>query len=470
MPERMSAGRRLAFTAGAPGFLAIDRVVSGILLYFYLPPPDRGLEPQVPEETFFGAFTAFGLAMIIARTVESLAAPVIGHASDRSRSRWGRRRSFMLCGFLPMVGLPLLAYWPPQAAGSPANVVWLTVLLSVFYVFSSMYTGPHAALVPEIARSDDERAKLSRLMALAAFPMAALLMAWPRGLDWGREAGIGATESIRWIVVVLAAMSFVLCAIPFFAIDEHRFTPSAPSQLSMREALASTLRNRPFLVFLAAHILFALAASLIFPVLPYIATVLLGRSEGFAFELGASLGGMLAVGYAVAPRLAARLGPKNLMVGCFALFAVASASLGLIRPDVPGGPHDSWNLAVAFVAMGAMGLPLSGVSVLPNVLLGQLIDDDERRTGTNRSAVFLGVVRAFDKWAFGLAAAVIAFLFARFGKAPAEPLGVLLVGPIGGVAGLLSALLFTRFPNVRVSGGVTGGERVADRERAPESK
>jgi Na+/melibiose symporter-like transporter len=100
-----------------------------------------------------------------------------------------------------------------------------------------------------------------------------------------------------------------------------------------------------------------------------------------------------------------------------------------------------------------MGLPLAGVSVLPNVLLGHLIDDDARHTGTNRSAVFLGVVRAFDKWAYGLAAAVIAFLFARFGKSPAEPLGVLLVGPIGGAAGLLSALLFTRFPNVRASGG-----------------
>jgi Na+/melibiose symporter-like transporter len=130
----------------------------------------------------------------------------------------------------------------------------------------------------------------------------------------------------------------------------------------------------------------------------------------------------------------------------------------LPRSAVPGGPHDSWNLTVAFVALGAMGLPMAGVSVLPNVLLGQLIDDDARRTGTNRSAVFLGVVRAFDKWAHGLAAAVIAFLFARFGKAPAEPLGVLLVGPIGGVAGLLSALLFTRFPNVRAAGGVAESE------------
>jgi GPH family glycoside/pentoside/hexuronide:cation symporter len=446
----MSRPRRLAFAAAAPGFVAIERVVTGILLYFYLPPPGRGLDPQVPEATFFGALTAFGLAMIIARSVDSVASLVVGHASDRSRSRWGRRRSFMLYGLVPMVGLPLLAYWPPQAAGSPLNVVWLTVLLSLFYIASTMYTGPYGALVPEIARSDDERAKLSRLMALASFPMAGLLMAWPRAIDWGRAAGLSATESIRWTVVFLAATSFVLCVIPFFAIDERRFAPSAPANLSIREAVASTLRDRAFLVFLAAHILFALATSLIFPVLPYFATVLLGRSEGFAFDLGASLGGMMAVGMAVMPRLVDRVGSKPIMVGCFGLFAAASAALGLIRPDVPGGPDDAWNLAVAFAALGAMGIPLAGISILPNVLLGQLIDDDARRTGTNRSAIYLGIVRAFDKWAYGLAAALIAFLFARFGKAPGEPLGVLLIGPIGGAVALLSAGLFTRFPNVRV--------------------
>jgi GPH family glycoside/pentoside/hexuronide:cation symporter len=387
--------------------------------------------------------------MIVARTVDSVASLVVGHASDRSRSRWGRRRSFMLFGILPMVGVPLLAYWPPWSAGSHFNVVWLTLLLSVYYVFSSMYTGPHAALIPEIARSDDERARLSRLMALAAFPMAALLMAWPRGLDWGRAAGLDATESIRWIVIVLAVTSLALCSIPFLAIDEKRFSPSAPSDLSLKEALASTLRNRSFLVFLVAHLLFALATSLIFPALPYFATVLLGRSEGFAFDLGASLGGMMAVGFAVVPRLSKRVGPKPIMIGSFGLFALASASLGLIRPDVPGGPNDSWNLAVAFTALGAMGVPLAGVSMLPNIFLGQLIDDDARRTGTNRSAVFFGVVRAFDKWAYGLAAAMIAFLFARYGKAPDQPLGVLLIGPIGGVVGIASALLFTRFPKLR---------------------
>jgi GPH family glycoside/pentoside/hexuronide:cation symporter len=450
MAEKMSTKRQLAYAAGAPGFASIDHVVGTMLLYFYLPPPGRGLVSQLPQETLFGPLTAFGIAMLIARTVDSVASPLIGHASDLSRSRLGHRRAFMLFGLLPMLALPLLAYWPPSDVGGAINAVWLTGVLSCYYVFATMYSGPHGALIPEIARSDEERARLTRLLALCAFPMAGLLMAWPRGIDWGREVGMAPTESMRAIVIVLALVAFVLCSIPLFAIDERRFTERIePEPLSLRESLASVLANRPFRIFLGAHVLFASAASLIFPMLPYLATVMLGRSEGFAFDLSASLGLMIALGYAIVPRLLGWLRPKRILLISFAIFGAAAAALGMIEPSGPGQPQDVWNLAIAFTSLGVMGLAIAGVSLLPNVLVGQLIDEDAARGGTNRSALFLGVMRAFDKWAFGLSAATIAYLFVRFGNGPDTPLGVQLVGPIAAALGLSAALVLARFPEER---------------------
>jgi Na+/melibiose symporter-like transporter len=86
------------------------------------------------------------------------------------------------------------------------------------------------------------------------------------------------------------------------------------------------------------------------------------------------------------------------------------------------------------------------------VLIGQIIDEDARRTGASRSAMFLGVEEAVRKYILGLAAALIAFLFAQFGKSTEEPLGVLLVGPLGAIAGLASTLLFALLPAVRADG------------------
>ena len=449
MPERMSTARQIAYATGGPGFFAIDITVGAILLYFCLPPENRGLEAQVPEVVFLGFLTAFGVATIVARAVDSIATPLIGHASDRSRSAWGRRRSFMIYGFVPMLGIPLLAYWPPGAAGSVVNAVWIAVLLCFYFVCAAMYTAPYYALVPEIARTDEERANLTRLMALVSFPMGGILMAWPMGLDLGREAGLAPTESIRWMVVALVAAGSLLCAIPFFAIDERRFTVSTPSSLSLLEALRQTLRNRIFLIFLAAHSVFILGASLVLPLSPYIATVLLGRSEGFGAYLGISLGGMLALGYAVVPELRRRFGARRTVIGCVGLFLLASGCLGLIHPDAPGGAYDFSNLALAYTAFGGIGFSIAGIHIVTRVLLGRIIDEDARRSGASRSAMFLGVEEALRKYMLGLAAALIAFLFVQFGKSTQEPLGVLLVGPIAALAGLASAILFALLPKGR---------------------
>ena len=448
MAERMSSLRRLAYAAGSPGYVSVNHAVGGMLLYFYLPPPDRGLVAQVPQATLLGPLTAFGIAMLVARAVDSVASPLVGYLSDRSRSRFGRRRAYMLRGFLPMLAFPMLAYWPPARAGSLLNVVWLTLVLCCYFVAATMYSGPHAALVPEMAHSDDERARLTRLLALCAFPMAGLLMAWPRCIDWGRAAGMTPTESMRWIVVGVVVVAFVLCLVPFFAIDEARFVARAdPSRFSVGEELSSLAGNRPFVIYLCASILFGIGGGLIFPILPYLSTVLLGRSEGFAFDLGASLGGMIGVGYAVVPRLLSWLRPKIILRISFSVYAVAAAALGLLRPSSAGTPQDSFNLAIAFGSLGLMGLAISGVSLMPNVLVGQLIDEDAERSGANRSALFLGVTRAFDKWAFGISSALIAFLFARFGNGPENPLGVQLVGPIAAAAAAAAALVLARFPD-----------------------
>ena len=129
----------------------------------------------------------------------------------------------MLFGLLPMLVLPLLAYWPPSDVGGAINAVWLTGVLSCYYVFATMYSGPHGALIPEIARSDEDRARLTRLLALCAFPMAGLLMTWPRGIDWGREVGMAPTESMRAIVIVLAgAVTAYLCTFVWLSRDQKQ--------------------------------------------------------------------------------------------------------------------------------------------------------------------------------------------------------------------------------------------------------
>lgn len=451
MTEALSGRRRLAYALGNAGFMITDRIVVTIAVYFYLPPPGRGLESQVPTGVFGGVLTAFGLAMLLGRIVDSIADPVVGHGSDRSRSRFGRRRVFMMAGIAPMVAAPLLLFWTPGPPESPLNAVWLGGLLVVYFTAFTVYVGPYLALIPEIAETEAARVRLSRLLLLVAFPLGiGFGSTWTLWYDGFRGLGWSAADALRIVVVLATLVAAALCLAPILAVDERRLARSRPADLPLREAFRSTFENRAFRVYLVAQLAMIFGLNLVQPVLPYVATVLLGRDEALAAGLGLASFVTLLASLPFAVSAVTRFGPKRVMLVSLATFGATLLLLGGLRADVPGGPSDVRNLWLVWFACAAMGPSIAGLQVVPHVLIAQLIDEDERRTGANRAAMFYGMQGFLTKWMFGVSLWALTFLLARFGNAPSEALGVILVGPVAGVACLLAAALFARYPEAEL--------------------
>ncbi len=121
MLEPMPRGRRIAYALGAAGWQISDRIVIAIGIYFYLPPGDTNLVPQLSDKIFLGVLTAYSLARLLGGIVDSLADPLVGYASDRSCSRLGRRRLFMLVGVVPIVAAPACCWWVPSRPPSVSS-------------------------------------------------------------------------------------------------------------------------------------------------------------------------------------------------------------------------------------------------------------------------------------------------------------------------------------------------------------
>jgi GPH family glycoside/pentoside/hexuronide:cation symporter len=448
----VTLAQRIAYSLGNPGFNITGHIVVAIGIYYYLPPGDvADLSPQLGSAIYLGAFTAYGLARLIGGIVDSLADPFVGHWSDRSRSRLGRRRSFMIYGIVPMAVTPALLFWPPGEPGSSANFIALTILLAVYFVFFTTYVGPYLALMPEIARGQAERVALSRLFAVVGFPILVFLgPAWQLAVGVARDAGVSSEDAIRAIVVLLSLLAFVLCLAPILAVDERKLPRAVPADLSLREAVSLTVRNRPFLIYLSAQVLFILGVTMLQPLTPYLAEVVLGRDLGFASLLGIASVPSGVLGFVLAPRLVERLGPKGTIVASVTLMGLVLGSLALLEPDTPGGPHDAHNLIVVFTTMIVLGLAISAFLILPNVVIAQLIDCDEIHTGANRSAMFYGAQGLFTKWAYAASATIMSFLFTRYGNSQEEPLGILLVGPLAGALCIVSAGLYALYPERQV--------------------
>ena len=446
----LSLRQLILFVIGSPGWQITASIVVSIGIYFYLPPEGAGLPVLVSEEIFLGVLTAYGLARLIGGVVDSLADPFVGHYSDRSRSPRGRRRLFLIVGIVPMVAIPGLLFFPPGEPGSFSVFLFLTIMLSLYYIFFTIYVAPYLALIPEIARTEKERVALSRLRALVGGPIImAFGVLWLAGVGFFKNMGMDATSAVQTVVVISCVFSFICCICPILAIDESKLQVE-PSSLNMREALWTTLRNRPFLIYLFAQIIFILGITMTGPAVPYFARVILGRDEGFAALLALAMLPGIIIGFIFIHRVVDRIGTKGTLVATVFLLGITMLPYGLLTPSVPGQPGDTINLIVIIGLTSFKGLAIAGVMILPTVILGQLIDLDQAKTGANRAAMYYGVQGLLTKWVYAASAAIMSYLLSAYGRSAAEPLGVLLIGPVAGSFCLVASVFYSFYPEKQV--------------------
>lgn len=419
-------------------------------IYFYLPPEGAGLEALVNEEIFLGVLTAYGLARLIGGVVDSLADPIVGHYSDKSQSRFGRRRLFLIIGIVPMTVIPALIFFPPGEPGSFSIFVYLTTLLTLYCIFFTIYVTPYLALIPEIAKTESDRITLAQLRAAIGGPaIMAFGVLWLAGIDLLKGQGLSATAAVQTVVVISCVLSFVCSICPILAVDESRFS-SIPSSMNMRESLGVTLSNRPFITYLMAQIVFILGITMTGPAVPYFARVLLGRDEGFAALLSLVMLPGIVFGFIIIHWVVARIGVKPTLVASIFLLGLPMFPYALLTPSSPGEPGDMINLVVMVGLSIVKGFPIASIMILPTVILGQLIDLDEARTGANRAAMYYGVQGLFSKWVYAAAAAILSFLLSAYGRSAEEPLGVLLIGPVAGTFCVIAACLYMLYPEQQV--------------------
>ena len=118
--------------------------------------------------------------------------------------------------------------------------------------------------------------------------------------------------------------------------------------------------------------------------------------------------------------------------------------------SAPGDSHDFFNVTVILSLTAFKGLAIAGMMILPTVILGQLIDLDEARTGAGRSAMYYGVQGLMTKWVYAASATIMSFLLSAYGRSAAEPLGVLLIGPVAGGLCMISAVFYSFYPEQQV--------------------
>ena len=407
----------------------IDRIVITWLMYYYITPSDMG-EPLLKP-------VVFGSILFIGRLIDAVADPLVAYWSDNFKGNKGRRTPFLrwggICYFLVFIGL----FYPPVAGLSLVNTLYLTVFIGLYFLAFTLYVCPYLALLPELARTKEDRVDLSTLRAVFTLVGVAIALV---------GSGLLINQlGFRGMIWSLGFLGLILMYLPTL-IKEKDYAAGKPATLNLREAIATTFKNKAFCIYLIGNAAFWFGFNIVTLGLPFYVTVLLGLPEGETSIFFAATFGVAILVFPVVNILAKRIGAKLVMVGSMTLFSVILPFFFFLGGDV--GFLSAYNFS--FLIMGATGIPLASLFVLPDAIIASITDVDETISGQRREAMYFGVQGLVLKIIMGLSSLVTSLLLQFFGQTSASPLGVQLTGPFAALFIAVGALVFYKYPEEKV--------------------
>jgi GPH family glycoside/pentoside/hexuronide:cation symporter len=362
-----------------------------------------------------------GLAVGIPRIWDAVNDPLIGQYSDRIRTRWGRRRVLLLFGAVPL-GLSFMLMWFVPPFGQLGMLFYYAI---VFIVFDTAFTCVHVgfnALTPEITSDYDERSSLNgyRMVFSISGTLGAIILATV--LSWY----ISDSRALFMLLGIVLGLVSIIPPLIVFRITRERSAEQIPQALPLRQALASTLHNKPFRIVLGLYLLSWTTASILAAVLVYYANYYLQVPEQANFFVLVAMGSAILF-IPVCVWLARRLDKRQAFILGMLIWAVVLMLIYSL-------PADRVGLAYLLAALSGVGIATA--YVLPWSMIPDIIEHDQVRTGQRREGSYYSFASFFQKLATAIALWTMGLALAWTGYITPDPAGALPTQPASAVAAI----------------------------------
>ena len=404
---------KLAYGAGDLG-PAIVASITGFFLNVFLIEV-AGLRPA-----------AAGLIFLIVKIWDGVNDPLIGTLTDKTRTRWGRRRPWLLFGAVPFALAYLLHWYVPDISLAAKFWYYLVVAILLDTGFTAVNL-PYTALTPQIAPTYDQRTSLNSYR-FAFSILGGVLGVFLHTIIVQSATERGAIASGYLIsAAAVAAIIVVSNIITFTFVSEpdSRTTEAAPT-VKLIDGLKIAFGNRPFVLVTIIYLLSWLSVQFVQNNLFLYVKYWIGAEGQFQWLI-LVLQGFSFLFLLMWTRLSARIGKKRVytlgilgwLAASFLLFFVPQGGVVLLYP-----------LAI----LAALGVSVS--LLIPWSMLPDVVELDELQTGQRREGIFYGFFVFFQKLGISLGLALSGFILDWTGyirpeysggpSAPAQPDAVLL--------------------------------------------
>ena len=377
------------------------------------------------------------------RFIDFVTDPFVGYLSDNTRSRWGRRRPWMLAGLVISALVAVGMWFPPASVPVNATMSWtaaalvqwkgalfftltMVALYSVGYAF---FTIPYTGMGYEMTDNYNERTHLFkwRMMAFAVGSFIAPWLPWLCMEIEGKDQGnvLKGAQGVHYVSFGLGIVIILGGLLPILFCREKSHAPAgqtgdkpgADKKMSFLTAARSTLTNTAFLPLLLGNLItkFGMVITGIF--FRYVFYYHIANGD---IRMGASYYGTycnsinlvnLFIGMVAMAWVTDRIGKKPALLVCMAMSVVTYGSLWFAFSTAPSAYWTlhmpfAWTVVVQWPTLitGALiGLFTNTMPMIMNSMLADVCDADQLKTGQRRDAFYSGVFVSCDKMAIAVA-------------------------------------------------------------------
>ena len=360
-----------------------------------------------------------GWAQSLPRAFDAFFDPLLGHLSDNTRTRWGRRRPWIAASAIFSTLLYMLLWFASPSWPKEVLIAWYAGITAFFFLIFGMYQISFSALGMELSSDYDERTRIMAwryLFIMASFPLVGWIykMCFIPFFQIGMPQGSAHPEifGMRGVGLLVGLVS-VLTVLPLIFACKEKPTggPTEQRGIKLADAFRETFTNRVFLLFLGL-VLFSVLGTFVWPMHTYIAIYFV---EGGNKEAGATLMGYYTmanfasslVTVPVVNYFSSRFGKKAVLMGgqLLGIFSALSTWF-LFTPTAP------W-LFIVYAFFGNMAL--GSLMILYNSVIADICDMDELKTGSRREGMYGAVGNFMFKLVFSASTIIVGYMLAMSG-------------------------------------------------------
>ncbi len=342
-----------------------------------------------------------GNALLIGKIWDAINDPLFGWLTDKTKSRFGKRRVFMIFGAIPLaIAVALLWYVP--AANRIWTFVWIALTFMLFDTVWTLTNVPYYALTSELTDDYDERSGLTTyrmVMAVPAYLLGAAITPAIVGLFALQRTGYA------FIGILYGVISAIVLLISAAGFRERKVAVEAKPEPNPFKSMGAALRNKPFVWLCAVYLTVNLSFAFIKILMAYYIEYQLLMKTQITLVMG-----LMLVCVTISLPFWQWLSRKMDKGPAYAIGMGVGALAVLVTFFLPHGATP-----LIYLVSVLAGFGFAANWIFPWAMVADVGDYDRLATGQQRSGMYYGVWGLATKVSEALALAAVGWILTGFG-------------------------------------------------------